>query len=109
VTRVGAYAFGGASDATTAYLERLASYGVGPATGDCAGGRAGDQPWSPDGRSGCFVDENGSANVRVTCGSTYVGVLGTGDAIADLYRWTWMPTDPTTGSGNGPGICSSAH
>ena len=74
VARVGAYGFGGVSEATTAYLERLASYGVASSSGDCAGGHAGDAPWSPDGRTGCFLDENGSANVRVTCGSTYVGV-----------------------------------
>jgi anti-sigma factor RsiW len=109
VARVGAYGFGGVSEATTAYLERLASYGVASSSGDCAGGHAGDAPWSPDGRTGCFLDENGSANVRVTCGSTYVGVLGHDDAIADLYRWTWKPADPSAGGGTAPGICSSAQ
>ena len=33
VARVGAYGFGGVSDATTAYLERLASYGVASSSG----------------------------------------------------------------------------
>jgi hypothetical protein len=108
VARVGAYGFGGVSDATTAYLGRLTSYGVAASTGDCAGGHAGDAPWSPNGRSGCFLDENGSANVRVTCGSTYIGVLGNDDAIADLYRWTWKPSDPATDRGKAPGICSTA-
>jgi hypothetical protein len=108
VARVGAYGFGDVSDATTAYLERMASYGVASSSGDCGGGHAGDAPWSPNGRSGCFLDENGSANVRVTCGSTAVGVLGRGGAIADLYRWTWKPADPAAGRGKAPGICSTA-
>ena len=60
--------------------------------GDCAAGKAGDSPWVDEdgkvgGRIGCFLDENGTANVRVTCGPTYVGILGRDDDIAALVRW----------------------
>ncbi len=124
--RVGAYQFEGPGDAVTTYLERLASYGVDPATGDCLGGTVGDAPWmSGDGasataadsvrfgasgpwavaRTGCFLDENGTANVRVTCGSTYVGVLGRDEDLADVYRWAWAPSGSPTVQGEPPGIC----
>jgi hypothetical protein len=106
VQRVGAYRFDRPAEAETAYLNRLASYGVSPASGDCASGRSGDATWSPTGRSGCFLDENGTANVRVTCDSTYIGVLGTDEAIADLYQWTWKPAIPRP-DGEPPGVCAA--
>ena len=128
VARVGAYRFASGQDAASTYLERLASYDVAPATGDCPGGTAGDAAWMPGdgssgtidpqlllknatgswavGRSGCFLDENGVANVRVTCGSTYVGILGRTSDLAALHRWVWQsdsgPTEPSTP----PGICT---
>jgi len=126
VTRVGAYHFGDARDAATTYLERMASYGIGPASGDCAAGTSGDAAWmSGDGkagkdsdrvflgatgpwvvgRSGCYLDENGTANIRVTCGSTYVGVLGRDKDLAALQRWVWRVPDGTVDRGEPPGIC----
>src|SRR5262249_57987297 len=72
----------------------------------CASGLPGDAEWSTAGRSGCFLDENGTANVRATCGSTYVGVLGRDDIIDELYRWTWRPRTAQQGSAP-PGICAS--
>ena len=128
VTRVGAYNFGDARDAATTYLERLASYNVRPGTGDCPGGKSGDAAWmSGDrkagkdsdrvylgstgpwvvGRIGCFLDENGTANVRLTCGTTYVGILGRDADLADLDRFAVAaPTGPTK-AGQTPGICRS--
>jgi hypothetical protein len=106
VERVGVYRFGSPDDAAAAYFARLASYGVKPATGSCADGRVGDSSWSARGRSGCFVDENGNANVRATCGATYVGVLGRSEAISDLYAWTWKPTKSSSRS-SPPGVCAS--
>jgi hypothetical protein len=128
VTRVGAYHFGDARDAATTYLERMASYGVGPASGDCAAGTSGDAAWMPGdgkagndpdrvflgatgpwvvGRSGCYLDENGTANVRVTCGSTYVGILGRDEDLVALHRWTWNAADGPVDAGDPPGICRS--
>lgn len=128
VTRVGAYLFRDARDAATTYLERLASYDVAPATGDCLAGTSGDAPWKPGdgatgidaasvdfgdtgpwavGRSGCFLDENGVANVRATCGSTYVGVLGRNEDLAAVQRWVWTSPDGPVAAGEPPGICKS--
>ncbi len=114
VTRVGAYHFGDARDAATTYLERLASYDVKPAAGDCPGGKSGDAAWMAGdrkagkdsdrvyvgdtgpwvvGRIGCFLDENGTANVRLTCGTTYVGILGRDADLADLDRFALASRD----------------
>ncbi len=123
VERVGAYRFRDARDAATTYLDRLAAYDVAPTTGDCLAGTGGDAAWMPGdgtpgadrvsvagtgpwvvGRSGCFLDENGTANVRVTCGSMYVGVLGRGTDPAALYRWVW-DSPGSVETGDPPGIC----
>jgi hypothetical protein len=114
VERVGAYLFGDARDAALTYLERMAAYGIRPASGDCPAGSGGDARWMPGdgmagrtadqvsfggssrlivGRSGCFLDENGNPNVRVTCGAMYVGILGRDGGLADLHRWAWQSPD----------------
>ena len=129
VVRVGAYLFRDAQDAATTYFERLASYNVRPGTGDCLAGTSGDAAWMPGdgssggddrervfvgqtgpwavGRSGCFLDENGVANARATCGSTYVGVLGRDADLARLHGWVWRPVDSSVGPNGSPGICRS--
>ena len=125
--RVGAYGFRNAQDATATYLDRLASYKVRPRTGSCGTGTAGDEAWMPGdgsaggidpslrftngsgswavGRSGCFADENGIANVRATCGSTYIGILGRTDDLASLHRWVWRSASGPLDPGEPPGIC----
>ena len=128
VTRVGAYHFGDARDAATTYLERLASSDVKPAAGDCPGGKSGDAAWMAGdrkagkdsdrvyvgdtgpwvvGRIGCFLDENGTANVRLTCGTTYVGILGRDADLADLDRFALASATGPTKAGQLPGICHS--
>ena len=128
VARFGAYRFRDPHDAALTYFERLASNDVDPASGDCSGGTSGDAPWMPGdgttgiaaervafagsdrwvvGRSGCFLDDDGTANVRLTCGSTYIGILGRGADLATLHEWAWRSqTDPVP-SGEPPGICRS--
>jgi hypothetical protein len=126
VTRVGAYRFGDAPDAALTYLERMTSYDVALASGDCAHGISGDAAWMPGdgvagttadrvtfgdsgpwavGRSGCFLDDYDHANVRLTCGSMYVGILGRNDDLAELHRWAWLPGSGSPRSGEQPGIC----
>lgn len=126
VTRIGLYGFPTARDAATTYLERLAAYGVAPRTGDCTARTEGDRAWQSGdgtkgaaadrvsskgaadlvlGRIGCFHDENGTANVRVVCGTTSVGLLGRDDDLADVERWAWASTDGRPGSGAPPSIC----
>ena len=128
VTRVGAYHFGDARDAATTYLERMAAYDVKPASGDCPGGKSGDAAWMPGdrkagkdsdrvyvggtgpwvvGRTGCFLDENGTANVRLTCGTTYVGILGRDADLADLDRFALASATGPTKLGQAPGICQT--
>jgi hypothetical protein len=111
VARVGAYSFPDITEATATYLGRMASYHVAKGKGDCAAGKPGDSPWVDEdgkvgGRIGCFLDENGTANVRVTCGPTYVGILGRDDDIAALVRWVRDRDGEPTPDGR-PGICRS--
>ncbi|MFI5292799.1 MAG: hypothetical protein ACHQ02_08010, partial [Candidatus Limnocylindrales bacterium] len=125
---VGAYRFADARAAATTYLERLASYDVKPGSGDCPGGKSGDAAWMPGdpkaakdservnagtsgpmfvGRIGCFLNENGIANVRLTCGATYVGILGRDADLADLVRFALDSGAHPTATGQTPGICQS--
>ena len=106
VARVGVYAYPTPDDALLTYVERMASAGVRAIGGDCATGTQGDLPWGRDGgrgRIGCFLDANGSANVRLTCGSFGIGVLGRQDRMAELWEWTWKPA--TAAAGAAPGLC----
>ena len=117
VVRVGAYLFDSEDAATIAYLDRLTSSGVTLGSGDCSSGRRGDGAWSSGdglvsfagaewahGRIGCFHDQYGAANVRATCGRTYVGILGRQDDLGALHAWAWQPVDES-GPGVPPGIC----
>lgn len=126
VDRVGVYGFvadwdGDAADvAVRAYLERMASHGVEPGEGNCQAGLSGDRSWPdylPDEgrggyrseRSGCFLDENGIANVRVTCyRGVYIGILGKSDDLAALYRWAWRIADGESPERDPPGICAKS-
>jgi anti-sigma factor RsiW len=122
VARVGAYRFGSAEEAATAYLERLSTSGVTLGSGDCAAGRIGDAAWSdgtavsvqfagsewPTSRVGCFLDQSGTANVRATCGTTYIGILGRNEDLAALHEWAWAEPDSDGSDRSKPGICASA-
>ena len=128
VGRFGAYRFRDARDAALTYLERLAVGGVDPASGDCSAGTSGDAAWMPGdgttgsaadrvafggsdtwvvGRSGCFLDEDGTANVRLTCGPTYIGIVGRSADLAALHDWAWRSQAGPVASGQPPGICVS--
>ena len=128
VARVAAYAFPTEREAAATYLERLGEYGVAPQTGNCYEGTPGDSPNTPgDGegregdegviawngkilvaaRFGCFRNEEGIANVRVTCGGgIYIGVLGTNGDIAALAGWAGRhPGGRPMSTPSPPGIC----
>jgi len=127
VGRVGLYWFPSANEAAHAYMTRLASYDVDVNAGDCTRDIPGDAPWTPGdhegsvddpgvfnwensvlspNRSGCFLDENGIANVRATCGNAYIGVLGTGTDLSELNDWAWSyPAGYEPGTPDMPGIC----
>ncbi|HEX5829227.1 MAG TPA: hypothetical protein VFY23_16995 [Candidatus Limnocylindrales bacterium] len=127
VARVGIYWFDSANAAAAAYMARMAEAGVTANAGDCVQDRPGDTPWvagdyegdvSDPGaftwegavlaseRNGCFLDENGTANVRATCGQTYVGILGTRTDLSELLDWAWAyPEGYEAGTPDAPGIC----
>jgi hypothetical protein len=128
--RVGFYAFPSDRLAAQTYFDRLAEHGVKPLTGDCHHGAPGDLAWTPgdgerelegdpdsgiviDGyayvvyRDGCFVDDEGTANIRVTCGGgVYVGVLGRTADLRALSQWTETNAPGLEVSvPSAPGIC----
>ena len=118
VARVGLYRFRSDEDAALAYLARMASYDVKLNNGRCHLGEPGDSGSGLEGgatvvfegetfdvrRNGCFHDENGIANYRLTCwgGALYVGVLGRTTDLAALSEWVEMGNVDTPGP---PGIC----
>jgi hypothetical protein len=123
VARVGAYRFATEQEAAQAYIDRMGSVRVPLRSGDCATGVSGDSAWTPgDGpgeagdilfRSGCFLDGNGIANVRLTCmmpsttgSGTYVGLLGSNANLAALYALAWQyPEGVEMETPTPPGIC----
>ena len=129
--RIGVYRFASSNEAAYAYMTRMASAGVDVRAGDCSRDHAGEEPWVPgDGeasyddpgvfnwenealvpeRIGCFLNDDGIANVRVTCGNDYIGVLGTGSDLSDLTDWTWKYPKGTEHSiPEAPGICVNGN
>ena len=124
VAAVGIYSFPTdgsiAEPARTAYLARLATAGVKTASGDCKTGVPGDHAWpanlpdqGDDGglsptRAACFLDENGTANIRLTCyGDLYVGVLGRTKELAALNAWTWKVAAGEDTHRDPPGVCAA--
>ena len=107
--RVGVYRFASSNEAAFAYMSRMALAGVDVRAGNCNRDKPGEEPWVPgDGeadyddpgvfnwenealmpeRIGCFLNDDGIANVHVACGFDYIGVLGTGRDLSDLTDWT---------------------
>ena len=108
-------------------MTRLAEAGLDANAGDCSRDVPGDAPWMPGdnegsfedpgvfnwensvlspARTGCFADVNGTANVRATCGTLYVGILGAGTDLSDLHDWAWnYPEGYEPGTPDAPGIC----
>ena len=125
--RVGLYRFKSANEAAYAYMTRMASAGVDVRSGNCNRDKPGEEPWVPgDGeanyddpgvfnwenealmpeRIGCFLNDDGIANVRVACGYDYIGVLGTGSDLSDLTDWAWKyPKGTEPSIPEPPGIC----
>ena len=115
--------------AAFAYLDRMDREGVLGAPGDCVAGTPQDVSWmgpeaDSDGsnsyiqveyagrpysvhRYGCFVNEQGVANFRATCGEgAYVGVLGRTSSLNELTEWSLAWPDPENLSFPMPGICA---
>lgn len=69
--------------------------------------RADDGGYSPY-RSGCFVNEVGLANIRLTCyGAMYIGVVGKNADLATLYDWAWRVAEGESPERDPPGLCAA--
>lgn len=77
------------ADARFVFSSRMREYDLGRGA-DCASGAAGIESASPSLSVGCFVDDEGRANLRfvtrATCPAVYTGVLGSGRDIGALSR-----------------------
>ena len=118
--------------AAFAYLDRMDRQGVLRSAGDCLAGTPQDVSWmgpeaDSDGsnvyvqvdykgraysvhRFGCFINEQGFANFRATCGEgAYVGVLGRTSRLDRVTNWALRWPDPAELSFPMPGICAGQH
>lgn len=120
VNRVGFYRFVSLEPLMAVYETQIAEQGVPlstPAIGelpdDCWRGAEWDSFYAPAGdatggqnRVGCFVDEDGFANLRYIWGRSdlYLEVLGANADIAALQAWAWYNADGTEPVLGGPGV-----
>lgn len=101
---VGFYRFPDLPSLMTVYQGRMSQYGIPLATDvpmpheeprDCWRGHESESFFWPNGegpqvnRAGCFINEFGYANLRFVWGGplVYIGVLGNGSDIAELFAW----------------------
>lgn len=105
--RIGAYLFSSQETMLSAYFGRLADEGISPERGGCPR-TPGDaayvsttsDPASEPHRTGCFINEFGVANYRITYpeSQVYVGALGRDRDLAALGAWVWEGNLDTPGS-----------
>ena len=106
VDEVGAYLFARAEDLQATYLDRMAEAGIKRGSGSCPGS-AGEMAYVPEApgtigpyRIGCFLNEFGNANLRLTVPDSlvYIGVLGSGRDIRAIWSWAWDGNQDQPGS-----------
>ena len=105
--QVGAYLFKTDEAMLSAYFARMAAEGVKPQRGSCPTS-AGDGIYVPTpgddaagpARIGCFVNEFGISNYRITYpdAHVYVGVLGRDRDMDVLGDWIWRGNQDQPGS-----------
>ena len=103
--RVGYYMFGTDADMLDAYFARMRTEGIEPDSGgSCIEGSAESAyvPWDPaDGmspyRHGCFVNDAGYGNYRVTVpgAHVYIGLLGRTADMGALEGWVFFGSEDT--------------
>ena len=97
VAKVGFYLFDGSAAALDAYYARFRAEGVPLNEGTCFEGTGvAEGPYIPgpddtDSRVGCFINDQGYANLRVTMPGflLYIGVLGTSADTKSLEEFTF--------------------
>ena len=107
VARIGYYLFTGEEDMLDAYFARMRAEGIEMETGDGCFKQAGESayiPWDPaDGiapyRAGCFVNDEGYGNYRITLpgANIYVGLLGRTASMRSLEDWVFYGSVDTPG------------
>jgi hypothetical protein len=108
VARIGYYLFRSEADTLDAYFARMRAEGIGLESGDGCLEREGDNayiPWDPaDGiapyRYGCFINDEGYANYRITLpgANVYIGLLGRTADFRVLDEWAFLGSVDTPGS-----------
>jgi hypothetical protein len=106
VARVGFYLFENDADMLAAYTARMTAEGIALDSGPCRDGE-GEMSYAPGegptaDRNGCFINDEGFANYRLTIAGShvYVGILGRSDDMIALEDFAWfgsvdMPGSPT--------------
>lgn len=98
VSRIGFYMYDRDEDMVAAYIARMAREGIELESGaDCrvGEGEGAYVPWEPGEigpmRAGCFINDQGYANYRVTTGyGIYIGILGRTDDMGALEDFTFL-------------------
>lgn len=104
VAQVGFYLFANEATMLDIYFARMEDEGFALDSGGCADGE-GESAYIPDegvspSRYGCFVNEQGYANLRMTLpgANVYVGILGNSDDTAALSDFAWLGNQDTPGN-----------
>jgi hypothetical protein len=106
VSRIGFYLFANDADMLDAYLARMKAEGVALDSGICNEGERESAYIPGEGdeivpyRVGCFINDEGYANYRVTLpgAHVYIGILGrSGDMVA-LEDFAWLGSQDTPGN-----------
>jgi hypothetical protein len=102
VARVGFYLFADDDDMLNAYLLRMKAEGVEVDSGPCNDGEA-EQAYTPDEgfalyRAGCFLNDEGVANYRLTMPGehVYIGILGQSADMVALETFAWRQPNADT-------------
>lgn len=105
VARVGFYRFADDEAMLDAYLARMEAEGVALDSGSCVDGEA-EGAYIPSeefaaARAGCFINDEGVANYRLTMAGdhVYIGILGNSADLTALETFAWSPS-----SGDTPGM-----
>jgi hypothetical protein len=107
VARAGYYLFDSDADMLDAYFARMRAEGIAIDSGpDCSAGSGegayipyGEGETAPD-RHGCFVNDEGYGNYRVTMpgAHVYVGLLGRTADMDVLVDWAWIGNQDVPGN-----------
>jgi hypothetical protein len=104
VARVGFYLFSTDADMLAAYTARMTAEGIALDSGSCRDGE-GEMSYAPGegptaDRNGCFINDEGYANYRLTMSGShvYIGILGRSADMIALEDFAWRGSVDTPGA-----------